>query len=403
MTCRFSPDAARHEFTPVDNGFLTEYLPHANGLQLQVYLYGLMQCFHPAMEGSIADALGVSEQQVVETFCYWQAQGLVRIASENPLTVEYAALHALSAQSSSAPHKYGSLVAKLNTLTAPRQFGMRELRHVYDWIEIYGLDEGAVLMLVSHCMDKKGRRVSINYMSSVAESWSDEGIRSFEAAQAAVEAYSLKQHGATTILRQWNKRRRPTKDEMALYEKWTGEWGFTEEAILAALPRLTVSGSPNFTYLDELLEGMRDHALTSATEIREDDEKSAQERAFAKLLFERAGKVEPATLTQRAQIAMYLNDYAMPRELLLYAAECSRGAASNPFGMMKLLLNEWHGKGIRTVAEAEAHEAEKSSAKSKKPRIPKGMGGNADYKQRPISETDLAGILLDLNQDLGEE
>ena len=193
MTCRFSSDAARREFTPVDNAFILEYLPSATGLQLQVYLYGLMQCYQPGMDGAIADALGVSQGAVAEAFCHWQAQGLVRIVSEKPLIVEYLPLQEAAA-GSAAPQKYGGLVARLNTLTAPRQFGMQELRHIYDWIEVYGLEEGAVLELVAYCMEQKGRRVSINYMSAVAQGWAEDNIRTFEAARAAIEAYSLRRH-----------------------------------------------------------------------------------------------------------------------------------------------------------------------------------------------------------------
>ena len=99
MTCRFSSDAARREFTPVDNAFISEYLPSATGLQLQVYLYGLMQCYQPGMDGAIADALGVSQGAVAEAFCHWQAQGLVRIVSEKPLIVEYLPLQEAAAGS----------------------------------------------------------------------------------------------------------------------------------------------------------------------------------------------------------------------------------------------------------------------------------------------------------------
>ena len=144
---------------------------------------------------------------------------------------------------------------------------------------------------------------------------------------------------------------------MALYDKWTREWGFTDAAILAALPRLTVTGSPNFTYLDELLDAMRRQQLTGEEQIEADDAQAAAERAFARLLFERAGKVEVATRTQRAQIALYLHDFGMPRELLLYAAECSRGA-NEPFGKMKRLLNDWHEAGIATVQDAQARMAQ---------------------------------------------
>lgn len=392
--CRFSSDAARHELTPVDNLFIAEYLPHATGLQVQVYLYGLMQCHYPSMcERPLDEALGLSGEAVTEAFRYWQEQGLVRILSDAPLTVEY---REPSARQSAdvLPAKYTALVRRINALTAPRQFGMQELRHVYDWIEVYGLEEGAVLELISHCMELRGRRVSVNYMTSVAQSWAERGVRTFDDAKASIAAFDLRRHGASAVLRAWNKRRKPTEDELALYQKWTGEWGFTDAAIQAALPRLTVTGSPNFTYLDELLDSLRGQRLTDEAEIEADDEKTAADRAFARLLFERAGKVEPATRTQRAQIAMYLNEFSMPRELLLYAAECSRGA-NEPFGRMKRLLNDWHEQGVTTIAAAEARMAAQAAAPARKT-----ARRGTDYAQHAVSEANLDHLILDLNEDL---
>lgn len=394
VNCRFSDDAARREATPVDNLFIAEYLPHATGLQVQVYLYGLMQCRYPSMgERPLEEALGLSAEAVRDAFCYWQEQGLVRIVSDAPLAVEYRPIGD-PADAGATPAKYADLVRRIGALIAPRQFGMQELKHVYDWIEVYGLEEGAVLELIGHCMERKGRRVSVNYMTSVAQTWAERGVRTFEDAKAAVAAADLRRHGASAVLRAWNKRRRPTEDEMALYDKWTREWGFTDAAILAALPRLTVTGSPNFTYLDELLDAMRRQQLTGEEQIEADDAQAAAERAFARLLFERAGKVEVATRTQRAQIALYLHDFGMPRELLLYAAECSRGA-NEPFGKMKRLLNDWHEAGITTVQDAQARmaQAQARPARPANRRAP-------DYAQRPVDEAALSRLILDLNEDL---
>lgn len=386
---RFSPDAERREHTPVDNRFLTEYMPHASGLQVQVYLYGLMQCRYPSMcEHPLAEALGLSEEAVAEAFCYWQSEGLVRIASDHPLTVEYRDIGS-GAASDALPGKYAALVRKINGLTAPRQFGISELKHVYDWIEVYALEEGAVLELIAHCMELRGRRVSIQYMSRVAESWAERGIKTFQDAHRSIEDYDIKRHGASAVLRAWNKRRKPTEDEMALYDKWVREWGFTDEAILAALPRLTVTGSPNFTYLDELLNALRGSELTDRTRIEADASEDAALADFARLLFQRAGKAEPATRTQRAQIGMYLNTFGMPRELLLYAADCCKGA-NEPFGRMKHLLNAWHDKGIMTVRDAE--QAQKSPA-------PTPVRRSAPYAQHDI-DADMLDRILHLNEDL---
>jgi len=392
MIVRFALETARRNFTPVDNRFILDYLPHASELCIRIYLYGLMLCYAGAgAETTLSDALGLSNQAVLEAYVYWQQQGLVRIRGEAPLIVEYLDIEPSEA-GGVVPGKYANLVSALGSLIAPRQFDFRELKHVYDWIEVYGLDEEAVLELVSHCMDQKGRRVSVNYIDAVARSWSEEGVVTRDGARAHLAKYELRKHGASEILRQWNKLRKPTKAETELYEKWVSDWGFTPEAILAALPKLAVSGTPNFVYLDELLASLRQEGQTSKPEMERADAKTAQEQTFARLIFERAGKLEPATKTQRAQIFMYLQDYAMPRELLLFGAEQCRGA-NEPFGMMKKLWNEWHDAGITTIEAARAKmESHQSTAKPRQPR--------QQYQQNNLTDEQLEHLLVDLDQDI---
>ena len=392
MIVRFSIDTARRNFTPVDNRFILDYLPHASELCVRVYLYGLMLCYAGAgTETSLGDALGLSDAALTEAYVFWQQQGLVRIRSKAPLIVEYLDIEPSKA-GGVVQGKYANLVSALGSLIAPRQFDFRELTHVFDWIEVYGLDEETVLELVSHCMDLGGRRASINYMDAVARTWSEDGIRTRDDARAYLEKYELKKHGASEILRQWNKRRKPTKTETAFYDKWVTDWRFSPEAILAALPKLAVSGTPNFVYLDELLDTLRKEGQTSQPEIERADAKNAEEQAFARLVFERAGKLEPATRTQRAQISMYLRDYAMPRELLLFGAEQCRGA-NEPFGMMKKLWNDWHDAGITTIEAARARmESRPQGGFSKKPKI--------DYQQNELTDEQISRILVDLDKDI---
>ena len=122
------------------------------------------------------------------------------------------------------------------------------------------------------------------------------------------------------------------------------------------------------------------------------DAKTAQEQAFARLVFERAGKLEPATKTQRAQIQLFLVDYAMPRELLLFGAEQCRGA-NEPFGMMKKLWNEWHDAGITTIEAARAKmESHQTAPKSRQPRQP--------YQQNNLTDEQLEHLLVDLDRDI---
>lgn len=85
----------------------------------------------------------------------------------------------------------------------------------------------------------------------------------------------------------------------------------------------------------------------------------------------------------------------MPRELLLFAAECSRGA-NEPFGRMKRLLNDWHDQGVTTIPQAQARLAAQAAAPTPKKVARRGT----DYAQHAVSEADLSHLMLDLNEDL---
>ena len=153
-----------------------------------------------------------------------------------------------------------------------------------------------------------------------------------------------------------------------------------------------MSGTPNFVYLDELLDNLRKEGQTSQPEMERADAKTAEEQVFARLVFERAGKLEPATRTQRAQISMYLKDYAMPRELLLFGAEQCRGA-NEPFGMMKKLWNDWHNAGIASIEAARARMQARPQGFSAKPQAPKTQQNN-------LTDEQLEHLLVDLDQDI---
>lgn len=399
MTVRFSPEAARREMTPVDNLFFLTYMPEADGMFVKVYLYGLMQCYHPSLaDDSIAESLGITEAQVRCAFVYWQARGLVRIVSDEPFLVEYKLVEQ-EALTRGTSVKYRTLVQSANALFAPRTLELREMKALYDCIELYGLEEGAVLELVSYCIEQKGKRVSSNYLLAVAQTWNEEGIVRAEDAQEYLNAYRIKKHGASEVLRRWNKRRKPTQDEMDLYDRWRTEWGFDEEGILAACADLVRMGTPTFSGLNDRLWELRTMGTTTETEIVALSEQESDDREFARLIFARLGKVEVPSRTDVYQLRMYRTEKGMAKEALLLAADTS-ASGERPWGLMKKLLADWAKEGVTTLEQAEASIAQ-SRKKAEKPR--KRNRAVDGYRQTTITEADVRHMILDLNQDLDEE
>ncbi len=385
MEIHFAQEMPREELTPVDNRFIADYMPGAQGLWVQVYLYGLMQCHFPSMRGiSVAEALDISETAVTDAFVYWQEKGLVRIVSADPLTVEYLPIGGGKGMEPSVPIKYAPLVQSLRTLTAPREFGMRELSQVYEWIELYGLSEGAVLMLVSHCLERK-HNCPIGYMTKVAQDWSLAGVRTQEQAMERIRDSDVRGHGSVEILKAWHLRRPPTRDEMERYDRWTKEWGFSHEAVLEALPRLSRSAAPSFAKLEETLDELRRAGKTDAAAIRMEDASRGVKAEFARRVFEAAGKPGTPTEVQSNQIHMFM-EKGFPEDVILYAAELSRGK-NEPFGYLKTILIAWDRKGIRTREAAEADAAAPVSGRA------------ATHKKSDYSNSELEKLEVDLNAE----
>lgn len=393
MNIRFSPEAARREMTPVDNLFLLEYMPDADGMFVKVYLYGLMQCYHPSLsDADLSDALGLSEAQIRCAFVYWQAKGLVRIRSDEPLTVEYL-LTEQPAATTATPLKYRRFIESLNALIKPRTLDLREMKAMYDCIELYGLEEGAVLSLVAYCIELKGKRVSANYILTVAQEWSEQGVKTQDAAEKVVADYRVQRHGAAEVLRRWNKRRPPTVDEMALYDRWTNELGFDAETILAAAARMTDVASPTFAILSDRLTEMKENRITDLNSMEAAEERQSAERAFAREVYARLGKIGAPDKTTVAQLSMFREEKGVSREAILLAADECAGA-ERALGMLKKMLSDWADAEIKTVEQAQDALKKPTPAKRKK------KNAALLYEQKPISEKDFNQLVVNLDEDL---
>ena len=122
---------------------------------------------------------------------------------------------------------------------------------------VFGLEEEAAILLIQHCLAERGPRASMRYMDEKARRWADAGVLSAEDARRRIQFEKELQSGAQAILRRWRKSRQATEDELALYQKWTKEWGLSDEEILGACAALTAAEKPTFAYLDGVLENAR--------------------------------------------------------------------------------------------------------------------------------------------------
>lgn len=390
MHCSLERGAAVSGVTPVQNLFIMEYMPKAPEGFAKVYLYGLMLCSCRGFETlDLPGGLGISQEEALEAFLYWQEMGLVRVIESDPLNIEYRMTAAAPARGSG--RKYGSLIAALNKVCRPRVFAPQELSKIYDWIEVFGMDEATAVMLVRRCMNMKGAKVSIQYMDKAARAWADEGILTPDLADQRILMETELSSGAKAIYQRWRKSGRPTEDEIELYRKWTEDWGMTHEEILAACPAMTAADKPTFAYLNGILETMR-----SGGGVRE--YLSAQNAAeeIARQMYIRAGIQGLPSRKEKDSVFTWLNSWHMEAETALYAAELSAGV-SRPFAKAAKLMEGWHEKGITTLIAARDHQ-ESALNRPEKAKTEK-TSHFMNHDQRRYSAQALSGIGINLLEE----
>ncbi len=250
--------------TAVENIFFSEYLPAADGDQLKVYLYGLYQSQFALEDfgvSELAQALSMEEGLVLSALRYWERRRLVERVSDKPPTYVFHHLgqRLLSGQDQLAfDEQYVIFSEAVNTqLGSRRKLRESDIAMAYEWVEELGLRQEVVLMLLNHFADTRGAHFSFKSAQTTAVMMKEEGISSPDEAEQYFNHSKKTHQGARAVLSQFNLRRLPTEPELALYRKWTEQWGFDDNAVLEAVAETVAANNPSFSYLNSILERLK--------------------------------------------------------------------------------------------------------------------------------------------------
>jgi DNA replication protein DnaD len=349
--------------TPVENLFVQEYLPAAKGDYVKVYLYGLMHTYHPTAGMNLAMMardLGLNEEDVLSAYRYWERKGLVQRTADNPPAFRYMNAKQLlfMRQCPTEDKQYTQFADALYAAFGEdRQLHGQETSLAYEWIEDLKLPPEVVLMLVQHLISTRGKHFSFKAAQKMAVQLAEEKVHTIEDAEIVLSRSKAVLEGTRKILRRLGKRHQPSEDEMALYHKWTMDWGYDHDAIEAAC-RETTKGDPTMAYLDGILNGLRkrcEKTPASAKQVESQLQKEQDEAAPLKELFRALGisglTVNEGTLCVYRQ----MRDVASHDVILLAAREAARFGGR--LDDVLRLLTTWHDKGLTSTRQVEEYIA----------------------------------------------
>lgn len=317
------------ESTAVSNCFIDEYMKDANDAQLKIYLY-LLRMMHANLSFSvsdIADKFNHTEKDVLRALRYWEKQKLLTLdydgdknlvgihlcelnpgdtgakrtgvsgtvnavsdfpnggmgfvstmtlQSQEPEPDPYAKptystdqLRSFKEQENTAQLLFVAQVYVGRPLTAS---DMKTILYLSD---VLHFSDDLIDYLIQYCVDR-GKK-DFRYMEKVAISWAQQGITTPKQAQKAALKYDKSVYA---IMNELGKSSAPTNKELEYINRWTGEYGFSQDIIFEACERTVLAVDKHrFEYAEGILSSWRKENVRHKADIKRVDEQHQKQKA----------------------------------------------------------------------------------------------------------------------------
>ena len=345
--------------TSVENLFFTQYMSDADGDFVKVYL----SCLYHSQLGDtgfgiaeIANELNLEKSRVEAALRYWERRRLLTRKSDDPPRYVLHSLgeHMLTGKDSfRADDEYLHFSESVYALFGDRRkIRPSEIATAYEWVKDLSLEPSIVLMLLSYCISARGINFTFSYAGKMAVKIKEEGIESADEAEKFFSRSEKIREGARSVLKRFGQRRRPTEDEINMYETWVYELGFTDEDILSACRETVKATNPSFAYLNGILQGLkkRSGGETVKAQLKSEDILIGQTKEVLNALGVR-------TSAQGVQNAYKNLLTKYPHEIYLLAAKDAR-RRNLRFEDLLPIADSWNKKGLDTVEKIEKHLSE---------------------------------------------
>lgn len=291
--------------TPIENLFLDIYMPTAPGDYVKVYLLGFRYALE-SKEGkrftthSLALNVGLTPQQVMDAWQYWQSKGILRLTPtsdpENP-DIEFLSLktlHLKHTPDQPIALETGEEAAPAYTATATdlveaherkayrdffksidrllqRPLVPNEELQILEWLQHYKIDRDVVLLAFQFAVKQKEVR-SVNYVAGIVRNWHDQGLTTTESVQQFLDSQQLHYKQYDTIFKYLGFHGRlPTEAEIKFMDKWLDRYHFSMEMILKACALTAGTAKPSIKYINGILERWYQEGLTTPAAVDEQE------------------------------------------------------------------------------------------------------------------------------------
>ncbi len=270
----------------IENIFINEYMPAAPGDYVKVFIYAGMYAEHGlAMNNeTIARQLGLEERQVQEAWSYWEKMGAVRRrwqeSGKPEYIIEFVNLKELLYGKNTSPvqgeeqreaqdNVFGNKEVKsmLNQVEniLGRGLSSTEIGRILSWLTDSGASPEVVVRACRYCMEKN--KTSLKYIEKVVKEWTAEGLETSDQVNERLQELDERYYRYRRVLKALGFTRNATEAEKEMMDNWFDQMGYTMERVLEACNKTAGISSPNFNYVNKVLENWSSEAQRRGEDV----------------------------------------------------------------------------------------------------------------------------------------
>ncbi|MCD8075064.1 MAG: DnaD domain protein [Lachnospiraceae bacterium] len=384
--------------TVIQNSFIDQYMPHANGEFVKVYLY-LLRCANSGRElslSSIADVFEHTEKDVQRALTYWERQNLLQSKLSPDGTLESVTF--LDPGYYSTPVILADALQESSDLYSDGMASYREplpARPHGHAAERQQESAGAASRRdASSCRENApgGRPATILRMREPGDAMADQ--------QGSAPEASAAEHsngGDSPLLSQMDPAvqgairelyfvaeqylgRPLSSTEQSDFVYYYHTLGFSTDLIEYLLEYCIMRGSFSRYYMNKVAQGWAEAGITTVLEAKK--ESSLYNKKYFSVLKEFGIKGRNPARSEQDLIDRWLNEYGFDMEMILEACRRTIRQIHEPnFQYADKILSRWHTSGVHTMKDAEAADLkwEQEQKVKKHAQSQKGSGNAGQF------------------------
>lgn len=338
-------------YTTVDNKFIFNYLPDASDIRAAIYLFGLALSDSDGDDNScetIARKFGISNEDVISAYRYWEELGLVHIVESSPMRVTYLAMQgSTTALKGIKPGKYAKFTRDMQDAISGRIINPNEYNEYYNLLENTGFEPEALVAVTRYCVELHGNDINYRYILTVARNQLKKGATTLAAVTDNLKSQQKYDSELQLVFKALGLRSHHiTYSDRDNYEKWSKEYGFSGDVILYVAKKCKAGG---MLRLDNLLSQYYRNGVFDQKEI----DHFEQEKTH---LYDLAKAINRAIGVYYQSLDSVIEEYVLKwlrkgydDETLLAIAKYCFTSGTRTLAGMSVIIDKLYKKGVTNV------------------------------------------------------